>query len=312
MPALAECCERFLAYLENERRLSPRTVDTYRSGLKCFADFLKERHGIADAESITNRHIRLFVAEQNTLGKKPSSIDTWLSSVKSLFRFLVIKKLVTDNPALAVGGLKIPKRVPSFFREDQMNFLLDQPADEGTALTPEDDAFVSARDKAMLELLYSSGLRVSELTGLDLDRYYPDDLTVRVLGKGGKERIVPVGEAAACAIAEYLPLRSGYASSGENALFVSRQGGRITRRNVAMRLKNSVSTHSIGEKIHPHKLRHSFATAMVSNSHDVRAVQEMLGHGKLSTTQHYTHMDMNTLVQVYRSAHPRDSMGVGS
>lgn len=308
MITLSEASEKFFTYLSSERHLSDRTVDTYRTGLRVFGTFLSDSLNITEIEKISTAHIRLFIVEMNRQGKKPSSVDTWLSSVKSLYRFLTFKQIVTDDPSLAVSRLKIPDRLPSFFKDDQMSFLLDQTSTEGTVKNEQEDLFLSKRDRAMLELLYSSGLRVSELVGLDLNRVFLDDLTVKVLGKGRKERIVPMGEVAAAAIEEYLKLRELYAATDENALFINVQGRRTTARNVAMRLRVYAETHGFSGRIHPHKMRHSFATVMVSNSKDVRAVQEMLGHEKLSTTQIYTHSDITSLCRIYRTAHPRDAM----
>ncbi len=308
MTSLSEASERYFTYLLSERHLSPNTVNTYRESLSVFGGFLSEHLNITEIEKISPVHIRSFVMEMNRLKKAPASVNTWLSAVRGLYRFLILKEIVRDDPTVAVNGLKVPSRLPSYFRDDQMSFILDQTTTEGTALTPQEDLFVSRRDKAILELLYSSGLRVSELVGLDLDRVFLDDLTVRVLGKGRKERVVPLGERAAEAIEEYLEVRKIYAGSNEQALFINVRGGRTTARNVALRIKNYAATHGFSAHIHPHKLRHSFATVMVSNSKDVRAVQEMLGHEKLSTTQIYAHADIASLSRIYRSAHPRDKM----
>ncbi len=302
-----DACEKFYASLVNERQLSPRTVATYRSGLGIFANFLSHSN-IIQVEEISTMIIRQFIMTMSQAGKSANSIDTWLAAIRSLYRYLLKKDLIVEDPTIPIASLKVGKRLPSFFKDDQMNFLLDQQTTEGTCNNAEQDLFVSTRDKAILELLYSSGLRVSELVGLDLNRIYLDDMMVKVLGKGRKERIVPLGAAAKVAIEQYLSLRSRYASSTEQALFVNLKGTRTTARNVALRLKIYAQTHNFGERIHPHKLRHSFATVMVSNSQNVRAVQEMLGHEKLSTTQIYSHSDIVALSKVYHHTHPRDLM----
>ncbi|MGN1356505.1 MAG: tyrosine recombinase XerC [Succinivibrionaceae bacterium] len=307
MMGFSEACERFTSYLRNERNLSSHTVSTYRFGLDKFREFITDQ-GITGVSEISSDIIRSFVSFYRSKGIASASINVWLAAIKSLFRFLQLKSLTVNDPTLAVGSLKKNKRLPSYFSDDQMSFMLDQPATEGLANSTELDNFMSVRDKAMIELMYSSGLRVSELVSLDLDRVYLDARQVKVVGKGSKERIVPMGIPALKALNAYLDIRNNWARADETALFVSKYGTRTTSRNVEMRLKIYARTHSVGVDIYPHKLRHSFATAMVSSSHNVRAVQELLGHERLSTTQIYSHTDIAALARVYEQAHPRDRM----
>ena len=311
MLGLEEAFDRFCTYMRAERGLSPRTEKTYRSALEIFAAYLAEL-GVDCAEQVTMTHVRGFVMSQNRAGLAPGTTDTRLAAVRSFFRFLCLKELVQADPAMTVPGLKIGQRLPSFFREEQMTFMLDQKIrcghGENGGHGPEEDIFLAYRDQAIMELFYSSGLRLSELTDLDLDRVYTEDKTVRVTGKGSKERIVPLGEAALKAVQEYLPLRNARTPAQETALFVSRTGARLTPRNVELRLKRYAAARGVTERMHPHKLRHSFATVMVNNSGDVRAVQKMLGHEKLSTTQLYTHADLASIARSYHRFHPRDRM----
>ncbi len=307
MLSFVDSCDGFYKYLLNERNLSPRTINTYKEGLDKFECFLKEK-GIENIESISSELIRSYIAWLRVAGKSPSSVNTWLAAIKSLYKYLQVKNLVLDDPTLSIGSLKKNKRLPEFFSNDQMSFLLDQPSDEGQISNSLLNSFLSLRDSAMIELMYSSGLRVSEVVSLDLSRVYIDARQVKVIGKGNKERIVPFGIPALKALQEYLKVRALYALDDEEAVFINQTGTRTTTRNVEMRMKVYAKTHNFGKNIYPHKLRHSFATAMVSNSHNVRAVQELLGHERLSTTQIYSHTDIAALARIYEQAHPRDKM----
>lgn len=301
----SEICKSFLDYIINERRLSKRTYDTYRKALKGFGFYLSKQN-IITIEGIQTSTIQYYIMELKQAQKEVNSINVFISTIKSMFKFMLIKGIVVEDPSVSIQCLKRKKRLPSYFNEDEMEYLLNQKNFEKDTGYQSRVLFVSSRDKAMLELLYATGIRVSELVGIDLLSYDSIEGCVKVLGKGNKERIVPVGEAAIVAIAEYLEHRKKFASPQEVALFVNEKGFRTTSRNVAMRLKIYAQTHDFKQYIHPHKIRHTFATTMLKNSHDLRAVQELLGHAQLSSTQIYTHTDIVTLTKEYDKAHPRD------
>lgn len=307
MLTFIDACNQFYSYMLNERCLSEKTINTYKEGLSKFEQFLIEK-SFNLVSDITSDLIRMFIAELRKKGKSASSVNTWLAAIKSLFRFLLKKSLINDDPTLSIGSLKKNKRLPSFFTDDQMSFLLNQKASEEQKENPLLNQFLSLRDKAMVELMYSSGLRVSEVVMLDLNRIYLESRQLKVIGKGNKERIVPFGKPALDAIVEYLKIRSLFADENEQSVFINQYGNRTTVRNIEMRLKVYAKTHGFNKEIHPHKLRHSFATVMVNNSHNVRVVQELLGHERLSTTQIYSHTDISSLSRIYELAHPRDKM----
>lgn len=304
---LDELVDAYLAYLRAGRGMSENTQKTYGTSLARFVAAVGD-DGIADVRTVSGQHIRSFIASERMAGRAATSVNNALSAVKGLFAWLAQRGVIQNNPAKAVPCLKTPKRLPSLFTAKELDMALSQDKKEGLTADPELDAFLSSRDSAIIELLYSSGLRVSELTGLDLGRYYPDERIVRVMGKGSKERLVPVGEPAAEAIKKYLQHRAKYASPFEQAMFVNRFGGRTTPANVYERLKILAKTRGLQGAMHPHKLRHTFATEMLKGSGDVRLVQELLGHSKLSTTQIYAHADAELIAAEYARAFPRDRM----
>jgi integrase/recombinase XerC len=286
--------ESFLNSLRFERRLSPHTIGAYERDLRAFASFC-EKEGLTGLESLDSYHIRNFAAETHRRGLSPRSVARRLSAVRSFLRALVIAGRLKANVATNVSAPKPRKRLPATLDADQVAQLLEASGDD--ALT--------RRDRAMLELFYSSGLRLAELVNLDLNDLDFADQTVRVTGKGNKTRILPVGRHALEAIRQWLPERAGVAAKEESAVFVSRNGGRLAPRSVQARLDRWAKVKGIGRHLHPHLLRHSFATHLLESSGDLRAVQELLGHASISTTQVYTHLDFQHLATSYDKAHPR-------
>ena len=289
--ALSDGIER---YLETIAERSRHTVAAYRRDLVAFADHLAER-GISEWRAVTPQCVRQYIAARHRAGAHGRSLARQLSALRALFTHLAEHGLATSNPAQSVRAPKSERRLPRALDVDQMTSLIEQGGD--TAL--------DVRDRAMWELLYSSGLRVSELVGLDLEAVDLAQGEARVLGKGRKERVVPVGRLACKALEDWLRIRADMARAGETAMFVGRRGTRLTTRSVQLRLEQWLKRHGINARVHPHMLRHSFASHMLESSGDLRAVQELLGHADISTTQAYTHLDFQHLARVYDAAHPR-------
>lgn len=282
----------YLTYLAAERRLSPHTCSNYARDVR----LLLELAGSAPLADLQIHHIRRFAAQLHGRGLAGRSIARVLSAWRGFYDYLARDHGVAQNPCMGVRAPKAPKILPHALSPDETSRLLDAGRD-GEPL--------SACDKAMFELFYSSGLRLSELTGLDLGDVRLDEATVRVTGKGNKTRIVPVGRFACESVQAWLVQRSSLAKPEETALFVNRRGSRIGQRTVQMRLKTWARQQGISSNVHPHVLRHSFASHVLQSSGDLRAVQEMLGHANISTTQVYTHLDFQHLAKVYDAAHPR-------
>ena len=286
--------ERFVHHLEFERRLSALTCKHYRRDLEALAAWCAEID-IERWRDLDSEHIRSWSAASFRRGLSSSSIQRRLSAIRTFFRYLMREKHVKNNPVQSVSAPKAPRRLPGNLDADRMARLLDI-SGEGP---------VVARDRAMLELLYSSGLRLKELTDLNLGEVDLRDQTVRVTGKGNKDRIIPVGRHAVKAIRAWLKQRPGLADQDEQALFVSKRGGRLSRRGVQARVKHWAGRQGIDARVYPHLFRHSFATHVLESSHDLRGVQELLGHANISTTQVYTHLDFQHLAQIYDKTHPR-------
>lgn len=284
----------FLSSLRFERRLSRHTISAYERDLGALAAFC-EKEGIASLEALDAYHIRSFAAEAHRRGLSPRSIARRLSAVRSFLRAEIENGRLKGNVASNVSAPKPPRRLPGTLDADQVAKLLEASSDDTLDL----------RDRAMLELLYSSGLRLAELVGLDLDDLDFADQTVRVTGKGNKMRILPVGRHALEAIRQWLPVRLGVVARDEPALFVSRNGRRLAPRSVQARLDRWARARGSKRHLHPHLMRHSFATHLLESSGDLRAVQELLGHASISTTQVYTHLDFQHLATSYDKAHPR-------
>ena len=289
-----EWIERFFRHLSDERGLSAHTIQGYRRDLAVFVGYL-ESQGIRDWTMIDARVVRGFVAwrHRNSVGGR--SIQRGLSALRTFFEFCMREAMMTRNPARAVSAPKASRRLPNTLDTDRTGALVE--------LDGEDP--LSLRDRAMLELTYSSGLRLSELCGLEVADVDLEGGLVKVLGKGRKVRVVPVGRHAREAVRAWLAVRADLAGPGENALFVSRRGRRISARTVQARFAKRALERGIGVHVHPHMLRHSFATHLLESSGDLRAVQELLGHADIGTTQVYTHLDFQHLAAVYDKAHPR-------
>jgi integrase/recombinase XerC len=286
---LAGGVERYLASLRDERRLSPHTTDGYRRDLAALLDFCG-RQGLTSWEQVDSQHMRMFAAREHRQGLAPRSIQRRLSACRGMFRHLLRIGELRRDPTGDVQAPKGQKRLPTPLDADTMARLLDFRG----------DASLDVRDKAIMELFYSSGLRLAELIALDLR-----DRTVRVTGKGRKTRIVPVGRHALEALQRWLGVRTGVAAVGEQAVFVGRQGARLGPRIVQRRIAQWARRQGLPEHVHPHMFRHSFASHLLESSQDLRAVQELLGHANISTTQVYTHLDFQHLARIYDAAHPR-------
>jgi integrase/recombinase XerC len=284
----------FLERLKTERRLSPHTLSAYQRDLNALLGFC-EREGVASLAALDSYAVRRFAAESHRRGLGARSVARRLSAVRTFLEYLVEIGEVGSNAGVHVQAPKPPRRLPATLDADQVASLL--------AISGDD--FLTLRDRAMLELFYSSGLRLAALVGLDLGDVDAADRTVRVTGKGSKTRVVPVGKQALTALHDWLQVRPEVAKLGEPALFLTRKGDRISHRSVQSRVNYWARRQGAPTGVHPHMLRHSFATHLLESSRDLRAVQEMLGHASLSTTQIYTHLDFQHLAQVYDQAHPR-------
>jgi integrase/recombinase XerC len=288
--------DKFLSHLAHERRMSPHTLQAYAHDLRSVSEFCKHRK-LSSWSSLDNSQVRAFAAAEHGSGIGPRSIQRRLSALRSFYEFLMREGGASFNPATDVRAPKTKKRLPVTLDTDQMARLLDFRANDS----------LSARDKAIMELFYSSGLRVSELVGLELGSIDLKDQTVRVLGKGNKTRIVPVGRHAIEALKQWLPQRAALirgASTGQ-PLFVGKTGRSLTPRAVQLRVHTWARRQGLAQHVHPHMFRHSFASHLLESSGDLRGVQELLGHADISTTQVYTHLDFQRLAAVYDAAHPR-------
>jgi integrase/recombinase XerC len=281
----------FLQYLAAERGASPHTLRSYAADLAELRGFLRTVK-VASLVAADARTLRAYLGWLHGRGLAKSSIARKLATARSCFRFLARRGLVAANPARQVVSPRLPKRLPSFLPIDESNEMLD--ASHEATLS-------GRRDHAILELLYASGLRVAECCGLDLEDLDRRHGTVRVLGKGGKERMVPVGDEALAAVEAYLALRG----EGGGPLFRNVRGGRLTTRSVHNIVRRRAREAGIDRRVTPHTLRHTFATHLLGAGADLRLIQELLGHSRLSTTQRYTHVSPEHLMKVYDAAHPR-------
>ncbi|MGB5669505.1 MAG: tyrosine recombinase XerC [Sedimenticolaceae bacterium] len=286
--------DAFLDYLHYERRLSPRTLTAYRRDLGNFLDWLGEQ-GISDWTRVDSQQVRNYAAGRHRQGLSPKSLQRHLSAIRAWFRFLLREGGVRTNPAEGVRAPKVNRRLPHTLDADQLAHLMELPGDSA----------LDRRDRAIMELFYSSGLRLAELVALDVSDMRSSDGLLQVTGKGNKTRRLPVGRYAREAVDHWLAIRPQIASSRESALFVSQRGTRLSPRSVEARLRRRAIEQGMPRHVHPHMLRHSFASHVLESSGDLRAVQELLGHADISTTQIYTHLDFQHLAQVYDQAHPR-------
>lgn len=306
-----EWIERYLRYLRIERNASPHTIRNYASDLRQFRDYLVRQttNGIPRSrdggkiQKVDQLAVRGFIAQLYEREKKKASIARKLSAVRAFFRFLAAEHVIAQSPAAAVSTPKLEKRLPRILSEEEMNHFLDQ-----LSQTAKGGETAVVRDRAILELLYASGLRVSELVGLDLRSLNFDDGMVLVRGKGRKERIVPFGSKAKEALGAYLPVREKVLAenkTGSPAMFLNAKGGRLTTRSVDRLVKKHIRALGLNVKASPHSLRHAFASHLLDEGADLRAIQEMLGHESLATTQKYTQVSIKHLMDVYDKTHPK-------
>lgn len=296
MPDTADLLAGYLAHLGHERRMSGQTLLAYRRDLERIAAWVGEREG-GRLEAMDEAAVRGYLAGRHRGGASGRTIQRELASLRGFYRWLLREGRARVNPAVGVRAPRTPRTLPATLDADQVCQLLDRPVDDEDPL--------EIRDTAMVELFYSSGLRLAELVSLNLGDIDLAEGEVPVTGKGAKTRRVPVGTQARAAVRDWLRVRAALAAPLEPALFVSRRGTRIHPRTVEARLARWALTRDASRHLHPHLLRHSFATHLLESSGDLRAVQELLGHADIGTTQIYTHLDFQHLAQVYDQAHPR-------
>lgn len=294
----------YLSHLSVERGSSPRTVESYGRDLKRYTAFLETR-GVAGPDAVVRDDVTAYIAALQERGLAPSTVERNVSAIKGFHRFLVRESVTENHPTAKLGLPKVPKRLPEVITIEQLEKLFTQPFP---------DSAIGLRDRAMLEILYGCGLRVSELTGLDLGDIDFESGLLRVMGKGSKERMVPISGLAESALGVYLErgrgllrlARSARSQDG-SAVFLNRSGGRISRQSVFLMVKRMGGNVDLDD-LHPHTLRHSFATHMLEGGADLRSLQEMLGHSDIATTQIYTHVDRRHIREEYLSTHPRARM----
>ncbi len=286
--------QQFKDYLQFEKQYSSHTLDSYERDLNQFQDWLKNNQ-CEDITLADNLHIRNWVAGLHRQGIGSKTLQRKLSSLRSFYNFLIRKRLLKNNPAVDIRAPKSASKLPDTLDTDSLSQLLNIPA----------DSILAIRDRAIMELFYSSGLRLSELVNLNLDSIDFQEKSLRAIGKGNKERLLPIGSKAVEALLCWISERNTIANHDETALFVSKRGNRISTRSIQQRLSYWRKKQGLSQHIHPHKLRHSFASHILESSGDLRAVQELLGHADISTTQIYTHLDFQHLANVYDKAHPR-------
>ena len=285
-----------MAFLEYEKNASPHTIKSYRTDLLQLTDYLEEKD--VQLKSVDNVVLRGFLAQLSAKGERKSTVARKLAAVRSFFQFCMKRRWVEDNPAKVVSTPKQEKHVPSFLSEEEMAGFLD---------LPRSAKVLDVRDKLVLELLYATGMRVSELVGINLEHISLEERLIRVRGKGKKERLLPFGKKAEESLARYLKDRHliNKGRVEERALFLNYRGQRLTARSVERIIDKYIRLSTIKRKISPHSLRHSFASHLLSRGADLRVIQELLGHESLATTQKYTHLDLRKLLEVYRKSHPR-------
>ncbi len=295
MPA-ADWLQHFDRHLASERRLAPATRYHYRREVQALLTWCAEEN-IGEWRQLNTHCLRRFIALGHRRGLSGRSLQRRLSALRTFFRYLVREGVLGASPADGLSAPGGPRHLPATLDVDSVARLLDGVADEKERLT--------RRDLAMFELIYSSGLRLGETVSLDLDQLDFRQGLVRVTGKGAKTRILPVGRKALVRLRDWLQVRETLAPAGEGALFISHRGRRLAARSVQQRLARLARMAGLQVPVHPHKLRHAFATHMLESSGDLRALQELLGHADIGTTQVYTHLDFQHLAQVYDAAHPR-------
>lgn len=289
-----ELRQQFLYHLRHEKGLSANTIYAYQRDLQQLLDFAA-REQLETPDQLDEHQVRRLVAQRHRQGLGGRSLQRLLSSIRSFFRYLLREGKASHNPATAVRAPRSGKRLPVTLEPETIDQLLSFPGDTPLAL----------RDKAMMELFYSSGLRLSELTELDWDQLDLASALVMVKGKGNRQRLVPVGGKALEALKQWRMARADLASYEQTRVFVSQRGKPLTVRAIQARIKHWARHQGLAQHVHPHLLRHSFASHLLESSGDLRAVQELLGHADIATTQVYTHLDFQHLAEVYDKAHPR-------
>jgi tyrosine recombinase XerC len=287
---------QFLSYLKYEKNASPHTIKSYKTDLNQLAEFLKEK-GILLGE-VDNVLLRGFLARLHERKEMKSTVARKLASVRSFLQFCVKRKWLEDNPAKVVSTPKQERRIPSFLSEEEVANFLE---------LPHSNKILDLRDKMVLEFLYATGVRVSELVGINLEDISLEERLIRVKGKGKKERLLPFGKKAEESLMKYLRGRSSINKGriDQKALFLNYRGQRLAPRSVERIIDKYIRLSALKRKISPHSFRHSFASHLLSRGADLRVIQELLGHESLATTQKYTHLDLAQLVKVYRKSHPR-------
>jgi integrase/recombinase XerC len=291
--------EDFLDYLATARRLSPHTLSAYRNDLANFVVFC-EQQNLTSVDAADSAHIRHFIGQRRSASAAAVSIQRLLSALRSLYRYRMRHRDAIHNPALGISAPKRPQRLPKTLDVDMIKQLLEFDGDEP----------IDIRDRAMMELFYSSGLRLAELAALNVGDLDLNDALVTVTGKGNKTRTLPIGRIAIAALKQWLNARDSL--TPDQALFLGQRGQRLGHRAIQQRLRFRATQQGLPAHVHPHMLRHSFASHLLESSSDLRGVQELLGHANLSTTQVYTHLDFQHLAQVYDKAHPRATRKVNN
>lgn len=289
---MEDLIKEFIDFILKEKRYSEETAEAYSIDLHQLMAFLKAKEKSVKAAGYSD--LSEFVVELKKKGYSSASIERKIACLKSFFKFLLRRKIIIRNPASLLSYPRKSRKLPEFLSEEEVEELLEVPR-------PED--FYSARDRAILELLYATGMRLSELEGLNLEDLSLTDRVVKVFGKGGKERLIPFGIPAMEALRVYLKFR-GFVP-GEKALFLNRYKKRLSRRSIQKILDKYINLTSIKRKVSPHKLRHSFATHLLNRGADIRTIQELLGHSSLATTEKYTHVDVKSLIEAYKKTHPK-------
>jgi integrase/recombinase XerC len=286
--------QQFLSYMQNEKQLSSHTQSNYLRDLQKFQKLCQAQKR-ESWQSLDVKFIRQSAAFLHREGLNGKSLQRWLSALRSFFQYCIKQSWISFNPAEGVAAPKTAKHLPKTLDVDQATQFVEIQGDD----------FIACRDRALVELLYSSGLRLAEIASVNLGDIDLHEAMITVTGKGRKTRSVPVGSAAIKAIQEWLEQRKVFSVPEENALFITQRGSRISHRAVQMRLQQLSLQQGMDNPVHPHMLRHSFASHMLESSGDLRLVQEMLGHANIATTQIYTHLDFQHLAKVYDQAHPR-------